>query len=151
MPAVTKEELFNYCHTYVMERIKRMRAEISETQTSANEETKSSAGDKHETARAMAQLEVEMNSRQLAEAERLLEVLSKILVNRQCTVTVPGALVDTSQGLFYLAISIGKVSVNQTTCYVISPDSPIGKILLGKKAGDTTLFNGNTLQIIAVT
>ena len=150
MPSVTKQELFDYCRSYVTERIERIRTEINTSQSSANEETKSSAGDKHETARAMAQLEVEMNSRQLAEAEKLQESLSKIIVNRTYEVITPSALVETSQGLFYLAISIGKVQMAGEICYVVSPDSPLGKILIGKKSGDIVLFNGNKLQIIAV-
>ncbi|HSY60679.1 MAG TPA: hypothetical protein VK796_02335, partial [Cytophaga sp.] len=66
-----KNTLYAYCTDYVTERITRLKTEIKKTQSSANEETKSSAGDKYETGRAMAQLEIEKNTKQLAEAERL--------------------------------------------------------------------------------
>ena len=74
----SKKTIYDYCIGFITERIQRIRVEIDAIQSAANEETKSSAGDKHETARAMAQLEVEMNGKQLAEAERLLEGLKKI-------------------------------------------------------------------------
>jgi transcription elongation GreA/GreB family factor len=150
MPSVTKQELFDYCRSYVTERIERIRTEISTSQTSANEETKSSAGDKHETARAMAQLEVEMNAKQLAEAEKLMVVLNKIHPSQPANVVCPGALVKTTVGLFYMAVSIGKVAVGKSDVFIISVDSPIGKQLYGKQKDDTVVFQGNTQKILEV-
>jgi hypothetical protein len=68
-PINIKESLYNHCMRYVQERIARIQNEIDLHQAAANEETKSSAGDKYETGRAMAQLDIERNSVQLREAE----------------------------------------------------------------------------------
>jgi len=51
---------------YIDQRIDAAKKAIGEAQASANEETKSSAGDKYETGRAMMQLAIEQNSTQLA-------------------------------------------------------------------------------------
>ncbi|MEY4595219.1 MAG: hypothetical protein RIQ47_1629 [Bacteroidota bacterium] len=146
----SKKTIYDYCVEYIAERIQRLRSEVDAIQGAANEETKSSAGDKHETARAMAQLEVEMNSKQLAEAERLLEGLKKIDPEKPLNHIAAGALVETSQGQFYIATSIGKVVFGESVIFIVSSDSPIGKLLLGKKSGDSVLFNGNTIQINSV-
>ena len=59
-------------------RSQEIRKEMDTAQQSANSETKSTAGDKHETARAMAQLEVEMLSKQLEEVNKSIAQLKRI-------------------------------------------------------------------------
>ncbi|MFD1615778.1 hypothetical protein [Gelatiniphilus marinus] len=48
-----KEELFSQCVVFVNSRFQTIKNTISEIQESLTSETKSSAGDKHETGRAM--------------------------------------------------------------------------------------------------
>jgi transcription elongation GreA/GreB family factor len=136
-----KAALHAYCLELIEERIERIKLEIGTVQSSANEETKSSAGDKYETGRAMAQQEVELRKRQLAEVETLLSTLLNFKPKVSGEVVVQGSLVSTSTGVFYLTIGIGLVTFNRDQYYVISPDSPIGKQLLGKKPGDTVVYN----------
>lgn len=119
-------------------------------QDSANDETKSSAGDKHETGRAMAMLEVEMNSRQLREAESLQDIFRRIDFNRSSETIVPGSLVMTTQGVFLIAISAGTVRMEDQTCFLIAPDAPIGRLLMGKRAGDVFLFQDREFCILTI-
>jgi len=136
-----KEELYTYCITYVQERISRLKSEIKKTQSSANEETKSSAGDKYETGRAMAQLEIEKNTAQLAEAERLMNTLNTIVSGAISGLVIPGSLITTDNGMFYIAVSIGQVTIDHKNYFVISSDSPIGKMFMGMKLGDAIEWN----------
>ncbi len=142
-----KANLFTYCTDYVMERITRLKTEIKKTQSSANEETKSSAGDKYETGRAMAQLEIGKNTVQLHEAERLLGMLQAIHIDLVSEIIIPGSLVTTSKGVFYISISIGLITLQDKPYFVVAPDSPIGKLLMGKKVGDVVSWNNNTYTI----
>jgi transcription elongation GreA/GreB family factor len=142
-----KDALYAHCMTYVKERITRIREEIERAQSSANEETKSSAGDKYETSRAMAQLDVERNMVQLRESEKLQAVLQSLPAYRVSDVVIPGSLVTTSKGIFYIAISLGMIKQGQNQFFIISADSPIGKLLMGKKVGDTIEWNGLKHQI----
>ena len=73
-----KEVLYAYCVNYVQQRIARIQGEINKAQSSANEETKSSMGDKYETSRAMAHQEIENNRMQLLEAEKLHSILQNL-------------------------------------------------------------------------
>lgn len=120
---------------------------IQEAQDAANNETKSSAGDKHETGRAMAQLETEKLSAQLNEALKLSQVFAQLNPNQKNKQITIGSLVFTNNGYFYIAVSLGKIEVEQETIYVISPVSPIGKLLLTKKEKDSFSLNGLTYVI----
>lgn len=118
----------------------RIQNEIDLQQEAANEETKNSAGDKYETGRAMAQLEIERNAVQLKEAEKLRSFLQQMVREHSGGVIVPGSLVTTSKGVFYIAISLGAVTLHQQIYLVVAPDSPIGKLLLGRRVGDELIW-----------
>lgn len=145
-----KELLHHYCARLVEERIARIQQEIALHQAAANEETKNSAGDKYETGRAMAQLEIERDLVQLKEAEKLWSSLHRIGRGNTGEVIVPGSLVATSKGVFFIAVSIGAVTIEQREYFILSPDSPIGKLLLGKKTGEKIVWRNDTYVILGV-
>lgn len=120
-------------------------------QSSGNEETKSSAGDKYETGRAMAQLEIENNSAQLAEALKLKKVLEQINPDLETKRVQLGSLVLTSLGNYYIAISAGKLLVDGTEYYAISSASPIGVKLMKLRAGESFTFNQKSAVVEKVT
>lgn len=136
-----KVTLYNHCLQDVQTRIARLKEEMLKVQSSANQETKSSAGDKYETGRAMAQQEVDFARQQLIEAEKLEQALLGIHLDNQKEIVSLGSLVATSRGIFFIAISIGMVTIDANQYFVISPESPIGKLLLGKKVGESIIWN----------
>ncbi|MCR6639975.1 MAG: GreA/GreB family elongation factor [Sporocytophaga sp.] len=142
-----KIKLYELCVAFVEQRIASSQKAIEHAQLAANEETKSSAGDKYETGRAMMQLEIEKQSVQLAEAMKLKHVLSQINPEKTTETIQSGSLVFTDQGNFYISISAGKLDLEGMTYFAVSPVSPIGALLIGKKSGDTILLNGKTFTI----
>ncbi|MFN8353275.1 MAG: GreA/GreB family elongation factor [Spirosomataceae bacterium] len=118
-------------------------------QASANEEGKSSAGDKYETARAMGQLDRDMYGRQYEQVRQERLLLEKIQETERHTTAGFGALVQTSAGWYCLAVSVGIVTQDGEKVMVVSPQSPIGQALLGKKAGDSFSFRGKNERILA--
>lgn len=137
-----KEELYRYCEEYVARRIESCRVAISEAQEAANHETKGSSGDKYETGRAMAQLEIEKNSQQLSESLKLRNALEKIRVDSISQTVQAGSLVVTDRGAFFIAISLGRIVHNGIPYFVIAPGAPLGLALSHAKVGDTVTFNG---------
>jgi transcription elongation GreA/GreB family factor len=111
-------------------------------------ETKSSAGDKHETGRAMIQLEMEKAGQQLSEVIWMKEVLNRIDIKKNNDVISLGSLIITTKGNYFLAISVGKISVESLDYFAISSQSPIGKQLLGKKVGEFIAFNQAKILVI---
>jgi len=139
-----KQQLLNACAEYVTQRAKTVDEIISSNQKALSSETKSSAGDKHETGRAMLQLEMEKAGQQLASINQMKRVLAKIDLNTTDVVTL-GSLVMTNHTNYFLAISAGEIILNATTYYAISPSSPIGKLLLGKRVNETVNFTKEML------
>ena len=113
-------------------------------------DAKSSAGDKHETGVAMAQLEQEKLTKQINELLTLQGNLLKInptIVHQKIKL---GSLVETNNGWFYFSIGIGFIKVEELTFFAINPRAPLGQLLVGKGIGDSITFNGNTTTILSV-
>ena len=145
-----KQELYQYCISFVEERIRRFSSAIASAQEGANKQTKSSAGDKHETGKAMAQLETENNSKHLAEAKKLMSVLSQIDPDESDEIIGLGSAVTTTLGNFYIAISAGKENLAGKSWMFVSGASPLGQNLLGKKVGESFLINGKEQHVLTV-
>ncbi|WP_103864383.1 3-oxoacyl-ACP synthase [Aquimarina sp. I32.4] len=141
-----KEALLAQCRTYVHQRLQRIQNTISDIQESLTSETKSTAGDKHETGRAMLQLEREKAGKQLAEAQKIQEVLAKINISSANNIRL-GSLVITPQAKYFISISAGQLIVDDQLYFAIAANSPIGKLLLGKRNGDTFYFNQKSVII----
>lgn len=115
-------------------------------QASANDETKSSAGDKYETGRSMMQLELEKQSAQLAEAAKMQQTLDRISLEASESIH-PGSLVYTNQGIFFISVSAGPIGVDENKVMAISMASPLGTSLRDRKAGEEFRFNGKLFRI----
>jgi transcription elongation GreA/GreB family factor len=143
-----KEELYMICKKIVKEKLTNVNEIIKSNQIALQTETKSSAGDKHETGRAMLQLEMEKVSQQFNSINKMQIVVQKIPhVNNTHTISL-GSVVHTSFQNYYLSISVGEVKVMGQNIYCISTLSPIGKELLGKQKGDTFKFNDRFIEIL---
>ncbi|MES2703102.1 MAG: 3-oxoacyl-ACP synthase [Bacteroidota bacterium] len=142
-----KQQLYVQCREYIRSHEAEIRTAISEAQEAANEESKSSAGDKFETGREVMQQEIDLNLTRLGEVNKLKEALEKIPFDITSDTIQPGSVVKTSNGNYYLAIGAGKLNVDGSTYYSISPAAPIGTQLSGLKVGDQFNFNGKDYKI----
>jgi transcription elongation GreA/GreB family factor len=145
-----KQALHDCCRHYVQQRIDTARQAMEAAQESANSESKSSAGDKYETGRAMAQLERDRHAQLLAQALKMEQELSRLNVANQYDMVQPGSVVTTSQGSFFIGISAGKLTVDGVEYFAVSPASPVATALVGRRAGDVVSFNKQTYQVFSV-
>ena len=145
-----KETLYQGCEAFVNERLNSIQERIHNIQESLMSETKSSAGDKHETGRAMLQLEREKAGAQLAAVQKLKQILEKVNLGTSSDRVGLGSLVLTSQANYFIAISAGQLQVEQTIYYAISAQAPIGRLLMGKCVGDSIQFIGNRIDILSI-
>ena len=134
----------------VVQKQENLKFDITQAQESLAVETKSSSGDKHETARAKMQIEIEKLSNQLADLENQLVQLQKIDFGAICQRAQLGAIVSTDKGFFVLAIALGKINFENNTVYSISLASPLGLQLLGKQVGQSFSLNGVSYLIKAI-
>ena len=146
-----KPALLSHLKTLLDGRIQTARQAMEAAQASANEEGKSSAGDKYETARAMGQLTRELHARPYAQA-RHDRLLLEGLPTAPTPAARPGSLVHTDGGeVFFLSVGVGPVTVGQTQVFCLSPQTPLGQLLMGKKPGETFVFRNKTLTISSIT
>lgn len=145
-----KQRLYEQCVNFVEDRISKIQNQINGIQESLMSETKSSAGDKHETGRAMLQLEREKAGQQLAEVEKLKEALSKIDVDKTSDIIGLGSVVVTKKANYFIAVSAGQLEVESDKFFAISPNTPIGLLLIGKKADDEIVFREQRFVIETV-
>ena len=145
-----KQELHSFCTTFATERIERIQSQIKEVQNALTSETKSSAGDKHETGRAMLQLEREKLGQQLGDAEKMMQLLHTVDILSKKPTACLGSLVKTKGANYFLAISAGEYKADPDTYYCISLNTPIGIMLLGKSVGNTIRFNNNEMEILEI-
>lgn len=142
-----KVKLLSYCLTIAKHKVTDLEATLLSTREATTSEDKSTAGDKHETGRAMIHLEQEKLHKQLAEAENMVAELLRIdALNKQNTVK-QGSLVFTDRFTFYLAAGLGKVTFENKDYFVISVQAPISKLMLGKHHGDRFSLNGTEYVI----
>ena len=145
-----KQQLYTLCSQYIANREVLIKTAIAEARDAANNETKSSAGDKYETGREVMQQEIDLNLTRLNELNKLKQTLDRIAPNQKNTAAQPGAVVCTDKGNYYIAISAGQLKVNGATYYAISAASPVGVKLAGLKAGDSFTINGKNIIIQSI-
>jgi transcription elongation GreA/GreB family factor len=145
-----KQQLMAHLKALLDERMAASWEAMEAAQASANEQSKSSAGDKYETARAMGQLDRNMHARQYEQARQERQLLERIQETEVLRRVALGALVHTTAGSFFVAVSVGPVTVEGTLVLAVSAASPIGKALLGKQAGESFPFQGKPHQIKAI-
>jgi transcription elongation GreA/GreB family factor len=146
---LSKDIVHNEALATISSRLSAIQVEFDALNEALSSETKSSAGDKHETGRAMAQLEQEKLSRQLLETKRLRDGLVQINPKERTTKIGFGSLVETNRGYFFVSFGIGTLHVKKAAVICISAGSPIGQQLLHKQAGDRIQLNGE-IKILSV-
>ena len=145
-----KKTLFQHCIDHLNKSLGLFEQRKSDLLVALESESKSSAGDKHETGRAMLQLEREKLGEQIKETERNLKLLLPLENHVSSKTITIGSVVKTDQLSYYIAVSTTELKVDMATYYCISAQSPIGKLLLGKKVGETISFNHKTSSIIEI-
>ena len=145
--SLIKEQLLNHLHRLLDKKIKTLQQYIEAAKESRDNETKSSVGDKYETGRAMAQMELEKNQSQLNQILSQKNELEKIDATKLLTQAEFGAIIITNLGNYFLSIGIGKIEIDNNSWFCISGSSPIGQQLLNKTTGDSLKFNGREIIV----
>lgn len=142
-----KQRLFKHCADYIARNIDINTHAVDVAQSAVIGEDKNIGGDQYETERAMKQRETEMFGQRLIEAEKQRELLRNIDISKKYDSVQPGALVFTSIGSFFIAISVDEVTIDGEEYDIISPQSPLVVAMAGRKAGDSFLFRSKNVAI----
>jgi transcription elongation GreA/GreB family factor len=144
-----KEKVHQQTLNLVQTKLLELEAHYRDLREGQSSNTKSTAGDKHDTEREMVQAELNNYSRQIQAQKQNLNSLKSIDTARKNKVE-QGALVQTANGWFYISIPLGKMEFEGEHVWLISLASPMGQALKGKKAGEMFELNGVKKEILDV-
>jgi transcription elongation GreA/GreB family factor len=147
---ITKPSIHRACLDLMEAKITALQKALDDLSAGVDSESKSTAGDKHETGRAMVQIEQARLGKQLSELVLQQNALRSINPDLTTDRIVNGSLVRVAQGMFYLSIALGKIEVDGVSVMTLSTASPLGRCWLGAKAGEVRHFNGVAYSILEV-
>ncbi len=146
----SKLSLYDLCLQRVKQMVLTAEQSIQQAEEATRSETKSSAGDKFETGRAMAHAEMHKAQRSFAEAKVMLTDLQSIDKETIHSKIQKGALIETDAGFYFLSVGLGKLTIDQQIFFVMSSQSPLGTLFLNKAVGEQITFRGRDIFIKAI-
>jgi hypothetical protein len=149
-PLAIKAALLAQLLQHLEQNIAETEQAIASAKESRDNESKSSAGDKYETGRAIMQIELENNGRQLEKSRVAKQELLQLNLQEVHSLAGPGSLVYTNQGIYFISTGFGKLELAEQPYYAISLASPIGQALKQAKVGDRVSFQGKVLEVLSI-
>lgn len=146
----TKPQILSQYKSIVQEKIETLQKMISDLAEDAQNDAKGSAGDKHETALSMMHLEQEKLTQKLKEVldqKTILESIDVVKINKKAGI---GSLIQTNTFLFFMSTALPKITIENKDIVALSPNSPLGKIMLGKEGNEEFEFNGMKYKILSI-
>lgn len=145
-----KEKVYQYYLSALEDKINALQHALYELSESAKNEGKSTAGDKHETALAMLQIEQENTLTKIKEALEQKNQFEKITIELQSTLIIKGSLIKTNKGYLFLSVALGKSIIDDIPVMAISPQSPLGAKLIGLREKENAEINGIVYTVESV-
>lgn len=136
-----KEKIHHKYKQLLQDRIDVFHDMITALTEDSKNDSKGSAGDKHETALSMMHIEQEKLSYKLREVKEQKAVFDKISQNQSRERVSLGSLVTANGIYLYVCAALPKVTVDGITVVALSPQSPLGEKLMGKSTGYSFQIN----------
>lgn len=145
-----KQKVHQHYLQMVNDKISMLQQVLADLKESGANETKSTAGDKHETALAMLQIEQANKREQLNHVVAQKILVEKINPTIIAAAVVMGSLIKTDQGYLFMSVALGKADIEGISFIALSPQSPLGQQLMGLKEKDTAIINNKSYHIEAI-
>ena len=147
----TRQDIFDSLCSELDKSLKSRRSHLYSLREALGSETKSSAGDKHETGRAMIHLE---QARVLEAVNRLEAMRSKLRQYAAAVGTVqrvsPGALVETTGPWVLVGVPLGKMQLPNALVLCVGAEAPLAQQWHGAQPGDQVALGPQKLTIQAI-
>ncbi|RAI89981.1 hypothetical protein [Algoriphagus yeomjeoni] len=143
-----KEKIYQTAIVQVKEKINLLKAERKAINDGILEDTKSSAGDKFETGRETMSRDLMTVENQLKQANFEFDELCRLQAIKETSPSVQeGSLVQLGNDKYLISISLGQIAVDDQKLFMLSKNSPLGEILVGRKKNEQVEFRGRNLTI----
>ena len=134
---VLKSDIRNFVKESIAAKIERLKNFLEFT-TDASREIKKTP--KYDSIREEMQEEIYQMQKQMGALQDLKLNLNKVL-NKPTDRIQLGSVVFTNKARFYISVSLGEFFFEGDRFYAISEESPMAKIMFGKKSGDSFILN----------
>jgi hypothetical protein len=138
---LTKSVVIAELDRQLLRKLSYLNTSLNQAIDSRNSDTKSSAGDKFETSREMAQIEIQKIETEISKTQQFFTDLA----------SKASQLIITDKGAFLISIPFGKVMVNTTEVFCISNSAPITKQLVNTEISANFEYRGVTYNILDIT
>ena len=135
---LTKSVIISELNKQLLRKLTYLKTNLKQAIESRNSDTKSSAGDKFETSREMAQIEIHKIEIEISKTQQFItDLFSKVT-----------QLIITDKGVFLISIPFGKLILNDEKIFCISKNAPITKHLITTKKNNNFFYNDMKYNII---
>ncbi|HAH36301.1 MAG TPA: hypothetical protein DEQ87_01850 [Algoriphagus sp.] len=146
-----KEKIFQAAIRQLKEKISLLQQERKAVSEGILEDTKSSAGDKFETGREMMTQDLKTIEGTIEKLQEDLDEIYRVQSIKSNSEAVrEGSLIQLGTDFFLISASIGQLEVEGKKYFLLSRNSPLGQVLIGKKKGENVLFRGKPQAILDV-
>jgi hypothetical protein len=136
-----KSRLKDFCVGLLEQRLDTVEKLVLTAQESANNEGKSSAGDKYETGRAMGHLQKEMYQQQAEKIRHELLKAKSTEIKFQPGSIRKGTVIKTDRLSVFICVGLGKKTIDDLTVLFVSDEAPLYNQLSKKTAGEAFVID----------
>jgi len=145
-----RKEIKHLVLNRLQEQISNIKEQINSLTTDAQNDAKSSAGDKHETGLAMMHLEQEKLNNKLGQLIQLEQTAKQLPEEKTLNKVVLGSVVKTNHALFYISVPLQSFVYQNETIICVSVQAPLIQKILNKEIHSEIDFNNLTYEIIEI-
>jgi len=143
---ITKSDIRAYVKDMIIGKIANLEKFLDFTLEASREIKKAP---KYDSIRTEMQEEIYQMQKQLGALNMLRLNLNKVLNTPTERVQI-GSIVITNKARFYISVSLGEFFFEGDRFYAISEESPMAKIMFGKKPGDSFVLNNIYQEIMEI-
>ncbi len=143
---ISKSDIRTYVKEIIIGKIAKLEKFLDFTLEASREIKKAP---KYDSIRTEMQEEIYQMQKQMGALNMLRLNLNKVLNSPTERIQI-GSLVITNKARFYISVSLGEFFFEGDRFYAISEESPMAKIMFGKKPGDSFVLNNIYQEIVEI-
>lgn len=144
---MNKSDFLFFAQKVIDDKVIKSKEYMNSIEQSIQGESKSTAGDKHDTTRELMQQERNKAAQNLSNQILAQKTLIQLLNSSSSERVGFGSLIETDKGIIFIGLALGRVLCGQDEVVCISPLSPLAKVFEGGVVGDCVHFNTIQYQI----
>ena len=138
---LTKSAVIDELDRQLLRKLSYLTTNLKQAIVSRNSDAKSSAGDKFETSREMAQIEIHKIETEISKTQQFITDLESKAIQ----------FIITDKGTFLISIPFGKLMVSGTEVFCISKTAPITSPLINTKVSANFDYRGVAYNVLDIT